>query len=465
MADGAMMKHVSTGNWRPDSWTRLDARQQPDYPDAAALRRVTADLAGMPPLVAAHEARALKAELAEVAAGRAFILQAGDCAESFADFHPDTIRDTLRVILQMAAVLTFAAKLPVVKIGRIAGQFAKPRSSPSETQGTLTLPAYRGDSVNGIDFTAAARTPDPGRMARAYAQSAATINLLRALVGGGFANPRAVHRWTLDFMAQSPWAERYREVADRIGEALAVMEAYGLDADGRAALKGAHLYTSHEALLLPYEQALTRHDGDSGAVYAASAHFLWLGDRTRFDGSAHVEYLRGIANPIGIKCGPTLDPDALLRLLAVLDPNREPGRITLIARMGHDRVADMLPPLIRAVRREGHPVAWSCDPMHANVERTASGLKTRRFSRILDETRGFFAVHHAEGSFPGGIHCEMTGRDVTECTGGSVAITDEGLRDRYHTHCDPRLNAAQGLELAFLVGEMLESARSISAVP
>ena len=390
-----------------------------------------------------------------MAEGRAFLLQGGDCAESFAEFHPNNIRDTFRVLLQMAVVLTFASKRPVVKVGRMAGQFAKPRSAPTETQGEVTLPSYLGDNINGIEFDADTRRNDPERMVRAYSQAAATLNLLRAFAGGGYANLRQVHQWTLDFMGRSPWADKFSDLADRIGEALDFMSACGVDAETLPQLKGTSFYTSHEALLLPYEQALTRRDSLTGDWYDTSAHMVWIGDRTRFEGSAHVEFARGIGNPLGMKCGPSLDPDALLRLLDTLNPAREAGRITLIARFGHDKVEGGLPPLLQAVTREGHPVVWSCDPMHGNVVKAESGYKTRPFDRILREVKSFFDVHRAEGTHAGGIHVEMTGQDVTECVGGAVAITDEGLRDRYHTHCDPRLNAAQSLELSFLIAEML----------
>jgi 3-deoxy-7-phosphoheptulonate synthase len=442
-------------NWAPESWKQHEAKHLPVYDDPAALAETETTIGNFPPLVFAGEARALKDSLAEVAAGREFLLQGGDCAESFAEFHPNNIRDTFRVLLQMAVVLTFASKLPVVKVGRMAGQFAKPRSSPTETVGDITLPSYLGDNVNGIDFTAEARRNDPQRMIRAYSQAAATLNLLRAFAGGGYANLRQVHQWTLDFMGRSPWADRFKDVADRIGEALDFMEACGVAPETVPQLKTTSFYTSHEALLLPYEQALTRQDSLTGQWYDTSAHMLWIGDRTRFAGSAHVEFLRGVGNPIGMKCGPSLEPDALLGLLDTLNPARDPGRITLISRFGHDKVEAGLPRLVRAVKREGHPVVWSCDPMHGNVIKAESGYKTRPFDRILSEVKGFFAVHRAEGTHAGGIHVEMTGQDVTECTGGAVAITDEGLADRYHTHCDPRLNAAQSLELAFLLAEML----------
>ncbi|KQM66944.1 MULTISPECIES: class II 3-deoxy-7-phosphoheptulonate synthase [unclassified Sphingomonas] len=443
--------------WAPDSWKKAEARQLPTYPDAQALDATTAQLASYPPLVFAGEARNLTAELAQVAEGKAFLLQGGDCAESFAEFHPNYIRDTFRVILQMAVVLTFASKLPTVKLGRMAGQFAKPRSADTETIDGVELPSYRGDNINDIAFTAEGRVPDPQRMIRAYSQAAATLNLLRAFATGGYANLHQVHRWTHDFMGRSPWAKKYADVADRIGEALDFMAACGIDADSVPQLKATSFYTSHEALLLPYEQALTRQDSLTGDWYDTSAHFLWIGDRTRFDGSAHVEFLRGIGNPIGIKCGPTLEPDALLRMLDTLNPNRVAGRMTLITRYGHDKIEAGLPKLIRAVQREGHPVVWSCDPMHGNTVKATTGYKTRPFDRILAEVRGFFAVHRAEGSHAGGIHAEMTGQNVTECTGGAIAVTEQALADRYHTHCDPRLNAGQSLELAFLLAEMLNT--------
>lgn len=444
-------------DWTVDSWKqdRFIAKHLPQYEDQAALAEAEATLAGYPPLVFAGEARELKAKLGKVAAGDAFLLQGGDCAESFKEFHPDNIRDTFRVILQMAAVLTYASKMPVVKVGRMAGQFAKPRSSDTETKGDQTLPSYFGDNVNSTEFTPEGRRNDPEKMVRAYSQSAATLNLLRAFAGGGYANLRQVHRWTLDFMGRSAWAEQYKSIADRIGEALDFMEACGVNIETQPQLKAAHFYTSHEALLLPYEQAMTRKDSLTGEWYDTSAHMLWIGDRTRFVESAHVEFLRGVNNPIGVKCGPSLAPDALIEMLDILNPSREAGRITLIARFGHEKVQDGLPPLVRAIQREGHPVVWSCDPMHGNVIKAESGYKTRPFERILAEVKGFFAVHRAEGTHAGGIHLEMTGQDVTECTGGAVAITDAGLADRYHTHCDPRLNAAQSLEIAFTLAEML----------
>nr|WP_315470699.1 3-deoxy-7-phosphoheptulonate synthase class II [uncultured Sphingorhabdus sp.] len=441
--------------WTPDSWRDATGIHMPVYKDAAALAATEHTLRNYPPLVFAGEARNLTADLAKVADGKAFLLQGGDCAESFAEFHPDNIRDTFRVILQMAVVLTFAGKLPVVKLGRMAGQFAKPRSTPTETINGVELPSYFGDIINDIEFVAEGREPDPARMVRAYSQAASTLNLLRAFSNGGYANLQQVNAWTHDYMGRSPWAQKYKETADRISEALAFMEACGITPETVPHIKGTSFYTSHEALLLPYEQAMTRQDSLTGGWYDTSAHFLWIGDRTRFEGSAHVEFLRGIGNPIGIKCGPSLEPDALLRMLDTVNPTRAAGRVTLISRYGYDKVESGLPTLVRAVQREGHPVIWSCDPMHGNVVKSASGYKTRPFERILAEVRGFFAVHRAEGSFGGGIHIEMTGQNVTECTGGAVDVTDEGLADRYHTHCDPRLNAAQSLELAFLLAEML----------
>lgn len=444
-----------SAKWTPQSWRDANGIQMPTYRDAAQLQKTEDTLRNYPPLVFAGEARNLQDDLAKAVTGDAFLLQGGDCAESFAEFHPDNIRDTFRVILQMAVVLTYSGKVPVVKLGRMAGQFAKPRSSDVEKQGDVELPSYRGDIINGIEFDEATREPDPQRMLSAYSQAAATLNLLRAFSDGGYANLRQVHAWTHDFMGRSPWAEKYRETANRIGEALDFMDACGVSPTRVPQIKSTNFYTSHEALLLPYEEALTRQDSLTGKYYDTSAHFLWIGDRTRFEGSAHVEFLRGISNPIGMKCGPSLKPDDLLRMLDTLNPDRVAGRMTLISRFGHDTVEKGLAPLVRAVQAEGHPVVWSCDPMHGNVIKSDSGYKTRPFERILAEVKGFFAVHRAEGSIAGGIHCEMTGQDVTECTGGAVAVTDEGLADRYHTHCDPRLNAAQSLELAFLLAEML----------
>ncbi len=450
-----------TSSWKPDSWRTKLIEQSPLYPDAAALAAVEAELATFPPLVFAGEARELKQELAEAAAGRAFLLQGGDCAESFAEHRADTIRDFFRVFLQMAVVLTYAGGCPVVKVGRIAGQFAKPRSAPTEKHEGVELPSYRGDIINDIAFTPEARTPDPNRLLSAYRQSAATLNLLRAFAQGGFADLERVHQWTLGFLQDSPAGERYRELADRISDSLTFMRACGLTPEKLHELRTTSFYTSHEALLLGYEQALTRVDSISGGWYATSGHFLWIGDRTRQFDQAHVEFLRGVLNPIGLKCGPSLPPDDLLRLIDVLNPKNEPGRLTLIVRFGADKVGDCLPPLIRAVEREGKQVVWSCDPMHGNTIKAASGYKTRPFDRIMKEVEGFFDVHRAEGTYPGGIHVEMTGKNVTECTGGAQLITDTDLSDRYHTHCDPRLNANQALELAFLVAERLRRDRII----
>ncbi len=444
-----------SANWTPESWKSHQGIQMPDYADQEALATTEARLRRFPPLVFAGEARNLTADLAKVVRGESFLLQGGDCAESFAEFHPDNIRDTFRVLLQMALVLTFKSKLPVVKLGRMAGQFAKPRSAGTEVIGGVELPSYRGDIINDIAFEADAREPNPARMEMAYNQSAATLNLLRAFAGGGYASLSHAHQWTLDFMGRNDWTKKFEQTVEQISEALDFMEACGVSPETTPAMRTTPFYTSHEALLLPYEQALTRKDSLTGDYYDTSAHFLWIGDRTRFEGSAHVEFLRGIHNPIGMKCGPSLEPDALLAMLDLLNPNHTPGRITLITRYGHDKIEAGLPKLVRAVKASGHPVVWSCDPMHGNVIKADNGYKTRPFERILAEVRGFFAVHRAEGTFGGGIHIEMTGQNVTECTGGAVAITEEGLRDRYHTHCDPRLNAAQSLELAFALAEML----------
>ena len=449
-----------TEHWTPASWRNRPARQMPVYPDEQRLREVERTLASYPPLVFAGECRALEEKLAEVCAGRAFLLQGGDCAEAFADFSADKIRDTLRVLLQMAVVLTFGAGMPIVKVGRMAGQFAKPRSSPTEVSGETELPSYRGDIVNGLEFAPEARTPDPARQIRAYTQAAATLNLLRAFTEGGYASLTRVHQWTLGFVDRSPQGERYRDLADRITEALEFMQACGVTALSTPEIERTTFYTSHECLLLGFEEALTRIDSTSGLWYDTSAHMLWIGDRTRQPDGAHVEFCRGIANPLGIKAGPSMTADELLRLLDILNPDNRPGRITVIARMGADRVESRLPPLVRAVEREGRNVVWSCDPMHGNTVKTNNGYKTRPFDRILGEVRNFFAVHRAEGTHAGGIHIEMTGQDVTECTGGAQAITEARLSDRYHTHCDPRLNAQQSLELAFLMAEALKEERA-----
>jgi 3-deoxy-7-phosphoheptulonate synthase len=445
--------------WAPDSWRSKPIEQAPTYPDAGALAQVEGQLATFPPLVFAGEARQLKADLARVAAGEAFLLQGGDCAESFAEHSADAIRDFFRVLLQMAVVLTYAGGSPVVKLGRIAGQFAKPRSAPNERQNGKELPSYRGDIVNGIEFTEEARVPDPQRMLMAFRQSAATLNLLRAFAQGGYANLDHVHRWNLGFVKDSPAGHRYQELSEHIAESLRFMRACGLAPENTPQLRTTSVYTSHEALLLGYEQAFTRIDSTSGDWYATSGHSLWVGDRTRSLDHAHIEYLRGIKNPIGVKCGPSLVPDELLRLIDVLSPANEPGRLTLICRFGTDQVAKHLPALIRAVEREGKSVVWACDPMHGNTIKAAGGYKTRPFDLILAEVENFFDVHRSEGTHAGGLHIEMTGQNVTECVGGSKAVTETTLSDRYHTHCDPRLNADQSLELAFIVAERLKRDR------
>jgi 3-deoxy-7-phosphoheptulonate synthase len=445
--------------WRPESWRARPAQQMPVYEDPAALAEVEGTLAAYPPLFFAGEARTLTDKLAEVAQGRAFLLQGGDCAEAFADFNANKIRDTLRVLLQMAVVLTFGSGLPVVKVGRMAGQFAKPRSSGMEKRDGAELPSYRGDIVNGIDFTDAARRPDPRRLLQAYMQSAATLNLLRAFTQGGYASLTRVHQWTLGFLDRSPQGERYAEMAGQITEALQFMQACGVTDLNTPEITRTTLYTSHEALLLPYEQALTRVDSTTGRWYDLSAHLVWVGERTRQLDGAHVEFCRGIDNPIGLKVGPTVSVDDLNRLCDVLNPENRPGRLTLISRMGHEKIGSGLPPLVRAMAREGRQVVWACDPMHGNTITSSSGYKTRPFERILSEVRTFFAVHKGEGTHAGGIHIEMTGQDVTECTGGAQAISDEALSDRYHTYCDPRLNAQQSLELAFLMAQALKDER------
>ena len=447
-----------TQKWTPNSWRSKPIIQVPDYPDKAALEKVEQRLASYPPLVFAGEARDLKAHLADVSEGNAFLLQGGDCAESFAEHGADNIRDFFRVFLQMSVVLTYAAAKPVVKVGRIAGQFAKPRSSDIETKDDVALPSYRGDIINGIEFDESSRIPDPERQIMAYRQSAATLNLLRAFAQGGYANLEHVHEWTLGFVKDSPASERYQELADRLGETLRFMRAIGFSADDHQRLRETEFFTSHEALLLGYEEAMTRTDSTSGDWYTTSGHMVWIGDRTRQPDHAHVEFFRGIKNPIGLKCGPSMTPDGLLELCDVLNPENEPGRLTLINRFGHEKVGDHLPDLIRAVQREGKKVVWSCDPMHGNTV-SAGGFKTRPFDFVLSEVQNFFAIHKAEGTYAGGVHFEMTGKDVTECTGGAREVTEEDLASRYHTHCDPRLNASQSLELAFLIAELLQEDR------
>ena len=445
--------------WTPDSWRGKPVEQSPVYDDLAALAEVERQLAGYPPLVFAGEARKLKRALGKAMAGEAFLLQGGDCAESFGEHSADNIRDFFRVFLQMAVVMTFAAASPIIKVGRVAGQFAKPRSAGTETVGDVTLPAYRGDIVNDIGFNLESRRPDPRRQLEAYRQSAATLNLLRAFATGGYANLENVHRWMLGFVKDSPQSERYQELADRITETLGFMKAIGLDAEAHPELRATDFYTSHEALLLGFEQAMTRLDSTSGEYYATSGHMLWIGDRTRQLGGAHVEYARGIRNPIGLKCGPSLAPDELIRLIDALNPADEAGRLTLITRFGADKVEAHLPQLIRAVKREGRKVLWVCDPMPGNTIKASTGFKTRPTERIVSEIRSFFAVHRAEGTNAGGVHLEMTGKNVTECTGGARALNDLDLRDRYHTYCDPRLNAEQAIEIAFLVAGLLKEER------
>ena len=445
--------------WSPDSWRTKPIEQVPLYPDLDQLAQVEEQIASFPPLVFAGEARELKAKLARVAQGEAFLLQGGDCAESFAEHGADTIRDFFRVFLQMAVVLTYAGGSPVVKIGRIAGQFAKPRSAPTETKDGVELPSYRGDIINGIEFDEAVRTPDPQRILMGYRQAAATLNLLRAFSQGGYADLDHVHQWNLGFVKDSPAGHRYQELSDHIAETLRFMRAIGLTAENAPQLRSTSLYTSHEALLLGYEQALTRVDSTSGEWYATSGHFLWAGNRTRQLDHAHFNYLRGIKNPIGVKCGPSLKPDELLEMIDLLSPDNEPGRLTLICRFGAEEVGKHLPALIRAAEREGKSVVWTCDPMHGNTIKAGSGYKTRPFDLIMSEVGSFFDIHRSEGTHAGGLHVEMTGQNVTECVGGAKAVTETDLSARYHTHCDPRLNADQSIELAFIVAERLKRDR------
>ena len=451
--------------WTPESWRNKPIQQVPDYPDRTALAEVEKQLATFPPLVFAGEVRTLTKHLDRVAAGEAFLLHGGDCAESFAEHGADNIRDFFRVFLQMAVVLIFAAALPVVKIGRIAGQFAKPRTSPVEKRNGVELPVYRGDIINGTEFTPEARIPDPRRQLAAYRQSAATLNLLRAFAQGGYANLANVRQWVLGFVKDSPQSRRYAQLADQISEALGFMQACGLDLESHPELRSTDFYTSHEALLLGFEQAMTRVDSTSGDWYCTSGHMVWIGDRTRQLDHAHVEFCRGIKNPLGLKCGPSSKVDELMRLIDILNPENEPGRLTLICRLGADKAGDLLPPMVRKVESAGRKVVWSCDPMHGNTISSASGYKTRPFEQILREVRTFFEVHAAEGTHAGGVHLEMTGQNVTECTGGARAITEQELNDRYHTVCDPRLNAEQSLDLAFLLADLLKQERSTKARP
>ncbi|MED5254414.1 MAG: 3-deoxy-7-phosphoheptulonate synthase class II [Pseudomonadota bacterium] len=445
-----------TKNWSKDSWRSKPILQVPEYDDLDQLKKVESRLTSYPPLVFAGEARRLKENLAKVSRGEAFLLQGGDCAESFAEHNPDNIRDTFRVILQMAIVLTFGAGCPVIKVGRIAGQFAKPRSAPLEKQGEIELPSYRGDIINNIEFVEDLRIPDPERQIMAYRQSASTLNLLRAFAQGGYANLDHVHKWNMGFVKESKQGEQYEQVANRISETLGFMDAVGINSDTTPELRSVDFYTSHESLLLGYEECLTRVDSTSGDWYDTSAHMLWIGDRTRQPDGAHIEFVRGIKNPIGMKCGPSLDPDELLKLIDIINPSNEEGRLTLITRYGANNLDDHLPKLIKAVEKEGKKVVWSCDPMHGNTIKASNGYKTRPLDSILTEVKQFIDIHESEGTYAGGVHIEMTGQNVTECTGGAKNISEQDLSSRYHTHCDPRLNADQALELAFLISDEIK---------
>jgi 3-deoxy-7-phosphoheptulonate synthase len=449
---------VTSSTWSPSSWRGFEALQQPDWPDAARAREAVERLRGCPPLVFAGEARRLRDDLADVQAGRAFLLQAGDCAESFNDFTAIGIREKLKIMLQMSAVLTYGATLPILKVGRIAGQFTKPRSAPVELVGDLELPSFRGHMIHGDEPTAEARTPDPLRMVQGYNQSASTLNLLRAFTKGGFADLTQVHLWNKDFVASSAEGRRYEALAGEIERALKFMAACGIDLTAERRLHEVDVFTSHEGLLLDYEEGLTRRDSLTGDWYDCSAHLLWIGERTRQPDGAHVEFFSGVHNPLAVKLGPTTTADEAIELADRLDPARVPGRLTFIARMGVDRVEELLPPLLRAVREEGHPVVWTCDPMHENVFRTADGVKTRRFDDIMGEIEGFFAACWQERVWPGGVHLEFTGDDVTECLGGGEAVLEGQLANRYETLCDPRLNARQSLDLAFRLAELMRRA-------
>ena len=444
--------------WNPSSWREKPILQQPTYPDKAKLENVLNELKNYPPLVFAGEARSLKEQLANVAQGKAFLLQGGDCAESFSEFHADNIRDTFKAMMQMAVVMTYAGGLPVVKVGRLGGQFAKPRSSNTETFDGTTLDSYRGDIINGIEFNEKARVPDPERMIKAYNQATATQNLLRAFASGGLADLHQVNKWNLDFAHKSEVGEKYEALAEDIEKSLQFMAACGITSKTYRTLRETDFYTSHEALLLPYEEAFTREDSITGDWYNVAAHMVWIGDRTRQLDGAHVEYMRGIKNPIGIKAGPSMDPEDLVRLAAAVNPENEAGRLNIIVRMGANKVGDHMPQLIRAIEREGLNVVWSCDPMHGNTIKSSNNYKTRPVDAILTEMKQFFQVHKSEGTFGGGVHLEMTGKNVTECIGGSFTVTEEDLSSRYHTHCDPRLNADQSLELAFLIADSLKDA-------
>lgn len=442
--------------WTLNSWKNYKAKHLPEYKNQKHLDKVLTSLRDFPPLVFAGEVRSLRNSLAKASEGEAFLLQGGDCAESFSEFNADNIRDTFRVILQMAIILTSGTNLPIIKVGRMAGQFAKPRSSPTEKINDVELESYKGDIINGIEFDKSQRDPDPERMLKAYSQAASTLNLLRAFADGGYADLRFVNSWNMGFLKTGPEYSRYRDLANKIQENLNFMEALGIDSDNTPQLRKTDYYTCHEALLLPYEEALTRVDSTTGDVYDTSAHFVWIGDRTRFENSAHVEFCSGIQNPVGIKCGPSLDHDELIKIIDKLNPKNESGRITLIARYGNENVRKYLPNLVDRVQSEGRLVVWSCDPMHGNTTKSADGTKTRPFDKILSEVKNNIQIHRAQGSWLGGIHLEMTGQNVTECTGGLDEISESDLKDRYHTHCDPRLNANQAIELAFLISDELK---------
>ena len=448
--------------WKPNSWRNYPVVQMPTYPDESKVNSVEARLSFKPPLVFAGEVQALKKSLALAEKGNAFILQGGDCAESFSQFSANGIRDTFKVLLQMAVILTYGSSIPIIKIGRIAGQFAKPRSSDVEIIDGIELPSYRGDMINDMEFNKTARQPDPQRLIDGYEQSAATLNLIRAFAQGGMANLEKVHEWTLGFLNNTPETDKYREIANRISESLNFMKACGLTSSSVPQLRETDFFTSHEALLLNYEEALTREDTITAEKgwYATSAHLLWVGDRTRQFDHGHIEYLSGIQNPVGIKCGPSLEKDDLIRLLDKVNPNNEPGKVVLICRMGSEKVNEHLPKLIKNIKANGKNVTWCCDPMHGNTIKASNGYKTRRVAEILNEVNNFFLVHKSEGTLPGGVHFEMTGSNVTECLGGANEVKESDLGSRYHTHCDPRLNGSQSLELAFLVSDLIKSFRN-----
>ena len=446
-------------NWKPNSWRGKTAKHQPNYADKAKLNEITNIISNYPPLVFAGESRNLLKQLGEVANGRAFLLQGGDCAESFADFNPNNIRDSFKVMLQMAVVLTFGASCPVVKVGRIAGQFAKPRSQDTESKDNIELESYKGDIINGIEFNKESRTADPKRLIQAYNQSASSLNLLRAFAQGGFANLKQIHKWNLNFAEDNQYKKKFEDMANRIDECLTFMEACGINDENVRQMNETDFYTSHEALLLPYEEALTRIDSTTGLWYDVSAHMLWVGDRTRQLDGAHIEFVKGIGNPIGIKVGPSTNIDELLKILETVNPENIAGRVTLICRMGADKISSILPSIVKKVKENGSTVVWACDPMHGNTIKSSTGYKTRPLNNIISEIEHFFKIHRSEGTYPGGIHLEMTGQDVTECIGGIKEVTEDDLNSRYHTFCDPRLNASQSLELAFLLSDFLKDER------